>query len=426
MESKKLDETRPTSPDSGEGQITETTSSPIGSIAVPTPEENKPFSAPVTASSDEGADESRFSAANEAPPPVVDEPAVPVARRGSKRWILWAILGVFLLALIAAGSVYAGYNSAVDARMQNQSTMVAGEAANQFILAQQDIALKNYDRARQRLEYVIQLDPNYPDASNQLTFILTQQRITASPTLAPTPTLTPTPDYRTRDEMFTQAQNLLVGHDWTGVIDTLLLLRKNYPDYMAVKVDGMLFVALRNRGLEKISQKQDLEGGNYDLTLAERFGPLDGEAQTWREWAGIYILGASYWGVDWAQSVYYFAQIADAVPNMSDASGWTAINRYKDALLGYGDWLAAKGEWCSAQEQYDTYMTLLADPQVEPTAVHAAEQCSSGAQPPETTGTPGTPGAPVTTPGATQGATEVPTTPTAPVPTQQPQNTPYP
>jgi hypothetical protein len=153
---------------------------------------------------------------------------------------------------------------------------------------------------------------------------------------------------------------------------------------MPVKVDGMLFVALRNRGIDKIARQQDLEGGNYDLTLAERFGPLDGEAHTWREWADLYILGSSYWAVDWGQSVYYFSQIADAVPNMSDASGWTAANRYKDALLGYGDWLAARGEWCDAQTQFDTYMNLLADPVVEPTAVYASEQCASGAGPEET------------------------------------------
>ena len=44
---------------------------------------------------------------------------------------------------------------------------------------------------------------------NQLAFVLTQQRITATPTLAPTPTLTPTPDFRGRDDLFAQAQNLL-------------------------------------------------------------------------------------------------------------------------------------------------------------------------------------------------------------------------
>jgi tetratricopeptide (TPR) repeat protein len=332
------------------------------------------------------------------PPDIPEEPAeTPKARR---RWILWAILGVLLLALIAAGSAYAGYNSAIDQRTQYQSTLVAGEASNQYVLAQQDIALGNYDRARQRLEYIIQIDPNFPNVSDQLAFVLTQQRITASPTMAPSPTLTPTPDYRGRDDLFTQAQALLVGRDWTGTIDTLLLLRKNYPDYMPVKVDDMLYVALRNRGIDKIATQHDLEGGNYDLTLAERFGPLDAEARNWRDWADQYIRGASFWDVDWAQAVYYFSLLADAAPNLSDSSGWTASSRYLDALLGYGDWFALQGQWCDAQQQYDTYMSMLANPQVEPTAVYAADKCTQASAPPPPP--PPSPAADTPTPTATE------------------------
>jgi tetratricopeptide (TPR) repeat protein len=342
------------------------------------------------------------------PPDIPDAPEKAPKRR--RMWILWAVLGVLLLALIAGGSVYAGYSSAIEQRTHYQSTLFANEAANQYVLAQQDIAAGNFDRARQRLEYIIKLDPNYPNVSEQLATVLTQQRITATPTVVPTPTLTPTPDYRGRDELFTQAQNLLISRDWTGAIETLLLLRKNYPEFSAVQVDDMLFVALRNRGIDKIAQLYDLEGGNYDLTLAERFGPLDAEARNWRDWAELYIRGASFWGVDWAQSVSYFSQLAAAAPNLSDVSGWTASNRYLDALLGYGDWLAARGEWCDAQAQYDTYMTLLASSQVEPTAIYAADQCAQGASA-------------TTTPGGE-------TTPTPeqviPIETPPPDTTPYP
>ena len=313
------------------------------------------------------------------PPEIPDTP--PDAPKGRRRWILWAFLGVVVLALIAVGSAFAGYNSAVDQRTHYQSTLVAGEADTQYALAQQDIAAGNYDLARQRLEHIIAIDPNYPNASDQLAFVLTQQRITATPTQAPVPTVTPTPDYRGREDLFAQAQTSLIGRDWTGTIDTLLQLRKNYPDYMAVKVDDMLFVALRNRGVDKIANQHDLEGGNYDLTLAERFGPLDAEARNWRDWADLYIRGASFWDVDWAQAVYYFSQLANAVPNLSDSSGWTASNRYLDALLGYGDWLASRQQWCDAQAQYDLYMSLLASPQVEPTAVYASDQCTQASTP---------------------------------------------
>jgi tetratricopeptide (TPR) repeat protein len=435
MESPKLDETRPTSI-SGDEQSTQTSGGTSPGTSSPYEQEAElDITQPVKVSSHEPSGGTEAGISSESaeisptsaqqsldvtqpsqlsdddliiPPDIPEEPVK--SPRGRRMWILWAVLGVLLLALIAGGSVYAGYNSAIDQRTHYQSTLVANEATNQYVLAQQDIAAGNFDRARQRLEYIIKLDPNYPNVSDQLAYVLTQQRITATPTVVPTPTLTPTPDYRGRDELFAQAQNLLIGRDWTGAIETLLLLRKNYPDFSAVQVDDMLFVALRNRGIDKIAQLHDLEGGNYDLTLAERFGPLDAEARNWRDWAELYIRGASFWGVDWAQSVSYFSQLAAAAPNLSDVSGWTASNRYLDALLGYGDWLAARGQWCDAQAQFDTYMTLLASSQVEPTAIYAADQCAQGASA-------------TTTPGGE-------TTPTPeqiiPIETPPPATTPYP
>lgn len=444
MESPNLDETRPTSLELDEQLTHNVEGAPINLIPPVHQEEDAGVTQPITITPAEGHIqlESHDSSEGSSEPPVTEEqsirdtqpskfsdeglilppdiPDLPADEpRGRRKWILWSFLGVLLLALIAAGSAFAGYTSAIDQRTRYESTLVAGEAVNQYVLAQQDIATGNYDLARQRLEYIIQIDPNYPGVADQLVYVMTQQGITATPTFAPTPTLTPTPDYRGRDELIAQAQNLLIARNWTGAIDTLLLLRKNYPDYLAVKVDGMLFVALRNRGIDKIALLHDLEGGNYDLTLAERFGPLDAEARNWREWAELYIRGASFWDVDWGQAVYYFSQLASAAPNLSDISGWTASNRYLDALLGYGDWFAARGEWCDAQAQYDMYMSLLASPQVEPTAIYAADQCAQGVGP---TATPGGELTPTPTPPGGE------LTPTPPVPseTPQPSTTPYP
>jgi hypothetical protein len=305
-------------------------------------------------------------------------------------WVLWAILGVLLIALIAAGSAYGGYASARQERANVYSTQVSSEAQSQYDLALQDIAAKNFDSARQRLEYVISIAPTFPGAAEKLTEVLLEQRITATPTNAPTPTLSPTPDTRGRDELYTQAQSMMASGDWEGAITALLSLRQKYPDYMAIDVDGMLYIALRNRGIDKIAGDADLEGGTYDLTLAERFGPLDAEAKNWRDWAELYIRGASFWDVDWAQAVYFFSQLAPSAPNLRDASGWTASERYLKALLGYGDWLSANGQWCTARDQYELYLTLIADPQVQPTAEFVFEKCDdSGNQEPTETPTPG-------------------------------------
>jgi type II secretory pathway pseudopilin PulG len=320
------------------------------------------------------------------------EQEAPVKPKRGWGWLLWIVLGIIGLLLIAGGSAYGGYHSAIQDRTANESTQVAGEVQAQYNLALQDINDKNFDLARQRLEYIIRLDPSYPGAVDRLSEVLLEQRITATPTTAPTPTLSPTPDYRGRDELYSEAQVSMAAGEWSTAIDTLLTLRKKYPDYMAIKVDGMLYVALRNRGIDKISLESDLEGGTYDLTLAEGFGPLDAEAKNWRDWAELYIRGASFWDVDWSQVVFYFSQLAPAAPNLRDGSGWTATDRYMQGLLKYGDWLAARGEWCKAQEQYDLYMTLLADPQVEPTAAHASDKCNdNGGEDEQPTETP-TPG----------------------------------
>ncbi len=412
MESEHVEETRPSAVAPDDSHLQETAPEPEASEAPPpAAEATQPSAAP---------EEAEAIPPSVAPEEAKAAPPEPPEKRRRGKWVLWALLGVFLLALIAGGSALAGYRSAIDQRNAFGSTQIAGETNAQYALALADMEAKNYEMARQRLEYVIRLDPNYPGAADALANVLLAQRTTATPTVAPTPTLTPTPDLRGRDELYNQAQALLAGADWSAAIDTLLTLRKQYPEFQAVQVDGMLYVALRNRGVSKIASS-DLEGGTYDLTLAERFGPLDAEANNWRDWAEMYIRGASFWSIDWAQAVTAFAQLSVTVPNLSDSSGWTASNRYLDALLGYGDWLSSRGEWCLAAEQYATYLTLLANPQVEPTAIFADQQCSSGGQPdqaPNTTPTP--PGQPPPLPTA-----EVtPTTPAAP-PTSPPA-TPYP
>jgi hypothetical protein len=89
--------------------------------------------------------------------------------------------------------------------------------------------------------------------------VLLQLNTTATPTAVSTPTLTPTVDLRGAEELFSQAQVLLADEKWTEAIDTLLKLRKNEPSFQAVEVDSMFYVALRNRGVQRILSEGDLE-----------------------------------------------------------------------------------------------------------------------------------------------------------------------
>lgn len=326
-----------------------------------------------------GADQENHPDPVQAPDGSSQGPELPDAGKTSPAlpWKSIAILGVLILFIIGAISAYGGYLSGKSQRLNASSTQVSQQVSEQYALAMKDMDLRQYDLARQRLEWVIQQNPNYPGVIDKLAEVQLQMSITASPTIAPSPTLTPTPDLRSVEELYSQAQQQMAGGDWSTAIDTLLKLRKDASGYHAVDVDGMLYVALRERGVDKI-KKSDLEGGTYDLALAERFGPLDVEAKNWREWATFYITGASFWEVDWTQVINYFSQLAPIVPNLMDGSGWTATDRLRIAYIRYGDQLAASGDFCKAKQQYDSANQVRPNPTIEPTLTYVDDKCATG------------------------------------------------
>jgi tetratricopeptide (TPR) repeat protein len=308
-------------------------------------------------------------------------------------WRMVTLIGIIALVLIGLLSAYAGYASGISERKAAEVALTTEKAKEQFDLAVQDINEGQYQRARQRLEYVAQLDPNYPDLTNRLAEVLARINATATPTPVPTPTIAPTVDTRGVEGMFSQGQQLVANGDWTGAIETLLTLRKTDPSYQAVPIDGLLFIALRNRGLEKIAKQADLEGGLYDLTLASRFGPLDTEAQGYITWVSLYITGASFWDLDWAKVIEYFSQVGPALPGLSDRSGMTARERYRLALKNYGMMLVAQGDPCAGAEQFQISLTVGPDPEVDQLLAEAFNACqgatteevSGGEAPPVTT-----------------------------------------
>jgi len=260
--------------------------------------------------------------------------------------------GAFLisaLVLIAAVLLGAGggYSYGTMQRLNAQKATNVQSLSEQMALAQQDYDAKRYENVRKRLEFVLKQDPGYAGAGDLLAKVMVQMAITPTLTLTPTPTMTPTPDLRSQQTIYTQLKQQMQNKDWTGVLSSLDSLRKTDPTYKTAEVDDMYYSALLNRGMDQIlgrgayAKTTNLEGGIYDLTLAERFGPLDGVSAGMRTWARTYIVAASFWQLDWAQAVNYFGQVYEYAPNLRDASNYTAAQRYHDALLQYGDQQAA-------------------------------------------------------------------------------------
>jgi hypothetical protein len=307
-------------------------------------------------------------------PPPEEGQSLPKSKKRSP-WRLITLLGIVALVVIGLASAYVGYASGISERKAAEAALITGRAKEQFDLAVTDINEGQYQRARQRLEYVAQLDPSYPELTNRLAEVLARINATATPTPIPTPTIVPTVDTRGVEGMFSQGQQLVANGDWSGAIDTLLNLRKSDPSYQPVQIDGLLFIALRNRGLDKIAKQADLEGGLYDLTLASRFGPLDTEAQGYINWVSLYITGASFWDLDWEKVVDYFSQVGPALPGLSDRSGMTARERYRLALKNYGLTLVNNGDSCSGAEQFQISLSVGPDPEVDQLLAEALTAC---------------------------------------------------
>jgi len=329
------------------------------------------------------SDEKALSGKNE---PAGENDAVPDSteeapetnQRQRPRWAMITLLGILALVLIAALSAWSGYSSGINLRTDAEITQVSQEADDQYALGMNDMQTGAYDRARQRFEYVIELNPNYPGVTDALANVLLMLNATATPSPAPTASITPTPDTREVDEiesLFRQGEQQMANDDWSGAINSLLAVRKKDSSFMMIQVDGMLFLALRNLGLEKIARQADLEGGMYDLALAKRFGPLDSEAEGYLSWTQLYITGASFWELDWGQAVFYFAQVAPQLPGLRDGSGWTAMERYRLALIGFGDTLLSADDPCQAMDQYQQSLAIGYDATAELSLAQAIKGC---------------------------------------------------
>ncbi len=271
------------------------------------------------------------------------------------RWIYAAIVA---LLLILGG--FSGYQAGLSDRRAAKATAVSRQLMEQFQLGLQAMENQQYEIALTHLQYVLQHDPDFPGAKDKYTELLILVAITPTPTLAPTPTISPTPDLRAAEEIFQNAQQLIAAKNWDEALATLDTLRKRAPDYRAAEVDGMYYIALRMRGMDKLMlnsgetcQDVNLEGGIYDLTLAERFGPLDRDAESWRNFARFYITGASFWNLDWRQAQAYFAEVYPYMPNLMDASCMTAQERFRFATLRYAEQLLASGDYCGAEAQFN-------------------------------------------------------------------------
>lgn len=272
------------------------------------------------------------------------EPNVAIRKPWRGRAFLFNALGLIIILVLA---ILAGYASGISIRKSNQSSTISQQLGDQFKYALVDIEFQRYENAKQRLDFILAHDSSFPGAQEKLTEVLVLMN---QPTPTITPSLTPTPDFTGAEQAFAQAQAQIAAGDWPGALGTLDQIRKLDPTYKTGQVDGMYYFALRNYGYQLITQQGNLEGGIYHFTLAERFGTLDRDANGLREGARYYLIGASFWELDWEQALFYFNQVAGY--GLWDGT-MTVTERIHIASMRYADQLVEQEQYCDAVTHYE-------------------------------------------------------------------------
>lgn len=273
------------------------------------------------------------------------------------------VLLIYIAALFIVG-LFAYFQGRRTNTLLNQEQLDQA-LSEQYELGLADLESGRYAIARQRFEAVIQYNPEYPGAEDGLVEALLNLDV---PTITPTPQATATPDPSPPDQLLADAKAAINSGDWNTVVNKLLTLRGKDPEYEKVKVDGYLYIAMRNIGMDLIAQGE-MEEGLYNLSLAEQFGPLDRDALFRRTLAQQYLLANSFIGLNWARAAELFAGLCE------QGATTDSCPKFADAAWNYGDQLWEAGDPCGADDQYEASLDAYEFPELEPTADKADDEC---------------------------------------------------
>jgi tetratricopeptide (TPR) repeat protein len=284
--------------------------------------------------------------------PLEVETETPIKKKKNGLFILSILAGV--LVITALGGL-AGYYAGLQVRRAAEENNRAVAAATQFQLGLEDFNRGNYDFAQQRFEYVIQLNPSFPGVLEKMAEIAIITSSTATPEPTPAATAMPTFDSRNVDGLLGQVQQFLVAHDWDSALLALDAMRKDNPAYKTLEVDGLYYLAYRNRGIDQIQKHGKLEKGIFDIAMMTLYGPIDKDARDATEWASYYIYGASFYKIDWGRVIRDLQIVNDNYPYLLDQGGVPATTRYWTALYKYGVQLWQENSTKNACKVYNDY-----------------------------------------------------------------------
>lgn len=293
---------------------------------------------------------------------------------------LFRVMGYFFIGLAVLVAVYGtvaylAWQRGESLRSEEVKEALEEEFAKQIDFAEEDITAGNLELALRRLEWILDRDPDFGRALVLQADVRERLSLDASPEPFPTATRVATVEIiKTNNSepeaAFGNLEKVMASQDWQEAVSAIVAFQSQYPDYRRLDTDAMLYDSYLNLGQELIMGDQ-VELGLFNLSQAEKLGDLPVEAEDQRTWAELYLLGISYYGVDWETAVYYFRDLCAAAPYYQNA-----CVKLQEALVAYGDQFAGNLDWCPAREVYLEAYRLSNDQATSQKLGDARDACS--------------------------------------------------
>lgn len=267
--------------------------------------------------------------------------------------VIAVILGLFTLA------AYLGWQSGEDLRAERVSRERQEQLETQVSRAREEIDGGNVGLALRRLEWVLEQDPDYPDARALYDEAQAALEGDGAPTSDDPETPSPaasspaTPDAENVEgqegapaETLRRLERLVEKEAWQEAVSAIVDFQSDYPDYERRQTDALLFEAYIGRGVELLYTDR-VELGIFYLSQAQEMGDLPADVRDQRQWAELYLAGIAYFGVNWNVAISNFRDLCLAAPFYQDSCA-----HLREALIAAGEQYEVQREWCPAESYY--------------------------------------------------------------------------
>ncbi len=265
--------------------------------------------------------------------------------------ISWFLVFLLFVIVSAAAGGYFGYKAAINSRIAEYSNRLKETTNSQYDLAAKDYENGKFRNAKVRLDYINSVEKN--EAAEEL-----YKKIIAD-----------------EDALIDGIRLDIIARNWASAIAKYESLNEKDYDYRRSDIEGLIYIAFRNLGVEQINDGY-LESGIKNIDFSGNIGPVDSEADNLRNAASKYMRASGYWDIDWMRAMELYANIALTSPDIFDrASMLTAQERYVRCSYEVAKQHFIDGNYCTSLFYYKQGLGIQPNQSIQATADYVNLLC---------------------------------------------------